>query len=273
MRAKEFIKELFEPVFKNTKKNVSHDLKALKAKANKPGVKSGAFGYVVDTPNDPGTVTKTAFDDDAGSQYSKFKDNQVVDAYYIWVKLCARNNQMAQNPFLPRVYVVDEREDENGQRIPRYQMEKLYPPNIEMINSDMLMSIAEQVGVPQNEIDKKLSDPFLLGWLATKEKDEYEIQKDKEFKKILWNLIIKTVSYEYFDKNNKELNQAYTMVNYITSSWRTRFESEIWEDMHSGNFMIRITNVGPQLVFTDPIAGAVPFSDAIEFLEVIGPRI
>lgn len=270
MRAKEFIKELFEPQFKNTKKNVSHDLRALKTKANKPGTNAGSFGYVLDTPNDPGTVTKTAYDDDGGHPSANYKDQQKIDAYYIWVKLCARNNQMSANPYLPRVYVIDDREDENGLRVPRYQMEKLYAPTSDMINSDMLMAIASQIGV--NAATKSTAwvkniKSFYSTENEMSQDDAYNLERS--IKSRIWDTIINAINDGDFDRSQDSLVEAHQLVNYIVQKWQNMNGEGVWEDMHSGNFMIRITNIGPQLVFTDPIAGAVPYSQVEEFLDGI----
>jgi len=243
-------------------------MKALQAKADKPGVKSGSFGYVVDTPNDPGTVTKTAFDSDAHHAGSKYKFDKVIDAYYIWIRMCAKHSRMAQNPFLPRVYVVDEREDDTGQRVPRYQMEKMYAPNTEMINSDMLMGMAEQLGVSKDRLDNALVEvrSDILNheqYFGTPMPEE---RKEKEMKREIWGEIIRALGRNQFEFVNKELQQALALVEHIISTWPQE-SGRIWEDMHSGNFMIRITNVGPQLVFTDPIAGEVPYSAVEQYLD------
>jgi hypothetical protein len=175
---------------------------------------------------------------------------------------------MAENTFLPRVYVVDEREDDTGQRVPRYQMEKLYPPTIEMINSDMLMGMAEQLGVDKVRLDFKLGE--FRGWVNDHEKyygtPMPEEKQDKELKRAIWGEIIRALGRNEFEFVNKELQQALALVDNIVTTWDDN-DGRIWEDMHSGNFMIRITNVGPQLVFTDPIAGEVPYSAVEQYLD------
>jgi hypothetical protein len=147
-------------------------------------------------------------------------------------------------------------------------MEKLYAPNTEMINSDMLMGMAEQLGVNKTRLDKILGE--VREWIQYVEKDYGtpmpEEKQDKELKRQFWGEIIRALGRNDFDFRNDELQQALALVDDIVTTWDDD-NGRIWEDMHSGNFMIRITNVGPQLVFTDPIAGEVPYSAVEQYLD------
>jgi hypothetical protein len=277
MRAKEFISELFEPQFKNTKKTVSHDFHALRNKSMSGDAKAGSFGYVVDTPNDPGTVTKTAFDDELDSDESAYEQNNtVVDAYYLWVKACAKYQHMTKNPYLPRVFSVDDREDAQGTRSPRYQIEKLYHPTHASINSEMLKVIAERTGILDHAIEhlSRESARYVRVEYDVKSGPEYDEFFEKRFKRMIWeNIVTKINLTNVFE--DVMLSLAVDTVDALVRNWQAWCEEKdddydqkrIWRDTHSGNFMIRITSVGPQLVFTDPIAGMAPYHEIIEFIE------
>lgn len=259
MRAKEFINEWFEPEFKNTKKTVAHDRMSLAKKAEKH--KSGSYGYVTDTPNDPGTVTKTQFDSDAGSTMSAYgKMDKPIDLYYVWVKMCSADSNMAKNPYLPRVYVVDDREDINGQRMPRYKMEKLYSLSDESINSEMLITIARKIAISEDIIEDYTNNA--IQYAEDEGYDPGSIIKSQMIK-----LIIKHVHGIYYGDVSQygNISRAINMVYKIKKGF---VEANL--DMRKSNFMIRLTSVGPQLVFTDPIAGEVPFSRVQEFLKSEG---
>jgi hypothetical protein len=51
---------------------------------------------------------------------------------------------------------------------------------------------------------------------------------------------------------NPKLREALRLVEHIIKM------PFVFPDMHNGNWMIRLTGVGPQLVIVDPVIGALP---------------
>lgn len=245
MRAFEIVNEIITPVFKNTQKTVMHNIPAgVKAAYGRGTLGMGAFGYTQDTPNDPGTVTKTAYD--SGS----VKRSPFVDAYYVWAKVTSTGSRAASNPFLPRIYVVDDRMDVDGVSLPRYQVEKLHNPNDPLITSEMLIAIMEQIGMSDDQFDPTYS------------------------KTALWQAISSQLGWRRTD--NQKLLEALDLAQDIVDVWNLHYRwsgyhmgqtPTIFLDLHPGNIMIRITSVGPQLVLIDPIAGAVYHYKVADFLE------
>jgi hypothetical protein len=237
--------ELFEPEFKDTKKTVDYDRKKLSNKAYKDPSKDelgkGLYSRVRTDPHDPHMAIKS----EKGA-YDVFKMD--YNAYYAWVK--AISPYMKSNPYLPRVYVIDDRTDASGSKNPRYKMEKLYSPD--EVNLKVLLALAEKLYDEQTMRDirieaKQVYDQYYDGQYGTD-----EIAKNK-FKLYFWREYIAN-SYKLWELGDESDDENLKQALAIVKSLITGPDAQHSEDMHDGNFMIRITPHGPQLVFTDPIA-------------------
>ena len=249
MRAHEFIKELVNPELRNTKKTVPHDLHNVVLRG-RDEEKRGMYGSVKDTPNDPATVTKTIYNTEMSPDAidsDAFDGDYNVDAYYLWVKACAQSGMMGSNPFIPRVYVIDDRQDSRGVLLPRYRIEKLIPIRNE-----------------RGEIN--VSVQVLAAWLNQLAPDYVESHHLEQFiddndERTLWAKIQYLLRTDTGSLVDEQAIDAVALIDELLS-----WDDEIGNDMHTGNFMYRLTSVGPQLVITDPIAGEIRLSTVENFL-------
>lgn len=233
--------ELFEPEFKDTKKTVNYDRRTLAKKGydsppsdNELG--RGLYSVVKHDPSDNHMVVKS----EKGAYASEFMDR---NAYYAWVKTIAP--YMKSNPYLPRVYVVDDRTDARGSKNPRYKMEKLYSPT--ELSMDALLGMAEKM-----QGDGAVDEDAALNVYNTYYHGEFETEEIAFEKFKLWFWKEHVVNLDFLHqarKHDDNLQQAFDLVKSLVST-----SDHFTTDMHSGNFMVRLTPYGPQLVFTDPIA-------------------
>lgn len=143
------------------------------------------------------------------------------DAYFQYVK--AIKPYMGENPFLPRIYLVNITKDSKGNMVPDYHMEKLL--ELGDLNIRELLSINDSFG---------LDTPEYV--------DKYSVAKN-----VISHILemVETPS----KVENDQLRQALEIIKGVKESNR-----KFRYDMHAGNFMARRTSVGVQLVFTDPLA-------------------
>ncbi len=175
---------------------------------------SGIQGTAYKHPNIPNTVIKTA---------EIYNPNN--DGYMSFVKLALKHQD---NPFFPKIYKAVLRELNIKLSSPyqaKYelvvQMERLHK-----LDSDELVDITpqlfQQLGL---EIDPDTFDlGDLFGYL-----DSRAIRQD---------LVNST--------NNPKFRQAMKLLEVFMQKWQ--------QDLHAGNWMIRLTSVGPQLVIIDPFS-------------------
>jgi len=171
----------------------------------------------------PGTVLKVG----------KFHATPFEDGYLSFVQAVLRNNRSAGNPYLPRIYSVkvyrpkskDGEELRGGQYF--VEMERLY--KMRDLRPEELMAIGSRIFKSWNDDE---NEPWQLArYLGRACRGDRMILDDIKDKKLL---------------------QAISMVHGIEK--RKRNISDIELDMHDGNIMFRRTNVGAQLVITDPLA-------------------
>lgn len=159
---------------------------------------------------------------------SQLRTKDDPDAYYHWVKAIAP--YISSNPYLPRVYVVNDNKSDWGMT-PTYKMEKLV--DYTQVPLDVLISLYYKE-VP-NPSDVYIDD--LVSYTATE-----PLEKEK----MLWKKITQAVLHP--GQENKHIDQAINIVYMLINKNLGHF------DLHPGNFMIRMGKFGPQLVITDPIA-------------------
>lgn len=255
--------ELFEPEFKDSRKTVDYNRDNMSKKAS--GKPSGMYSYVSDTPRDSGTITKTTYNSEkpGGSP-------PAIEGYYLWVKACSK--YMKSNPALPRVYAVDDRTDASGDKYPRYKMERLYSALDDQIDVPMLAGILYKCG--GDDAVKSYITQYGVMYHGSRylsatlegESGFYTASELDQIKESLFRFITSWCRTKYkngglLDKNiTNAVRLARGIVDRFGGDWYGSWGDNLRVDMHTGNWMIRLTNVGPQLVMTDPIAGSIPVS-------------
>lgn len=164
---------------------------------------------------------------------TKSPADDTIDAYYDWVKAIAPYAK--SNPYLPRVYVVNDNADETGNIKPQYHMEKLF--DFRKAPTSMLYAIIykesptpEQAEVAINKIKQKIQHGKI-----TPEEGKFQ----------LWYDICNHIKIN--SRNDPLIQEVLDIIAQLVRKKGYK------KDMHSGNFMIRRTSIGPQIVVTDPV--------------------
>lgn len=143
------------------------------------------------------------------------------DAYYQYVM--AIKPYIGENPYFPRVYVISLTKDSKGRVIPKFTIEKL-KQSLEF-SYEALLGMAERMF-------KNFNPP--------------------DFEDQLFNIITKRIqndliSGDFSDIKDPNLEMALRLITKV-KNLNANFNYDV-----PGNVMIRGTNVGPQLVITDPL--------------------
>jgi len=239
------ITELFDTDIKT--KSGEHDLKSL-SKSYRKSYNTGHFSHVENDPEDPHMVIKK----------SRIPIPLQDDAYYQYVKTA--KPFFKSNPFLPRIYSVEATVDKQGKAIPNYRIEKLYSLDDERVTSKVLEAIAMSIS-PGHGWDEKISPN--LEYPSDLEGDNfYSMSKNNMISHIAITI------QHYAHGRNKPNVDSIGKTDHSKTSLGSLIRQAIGIfnrvkkgniafrfDLHQGNFMVRFTSVGPQLVFTDPLAG------------------
>lgn len=176
------------------------------------------------------------------------------DAFAYFVDAIAPYIQ--SNPYLPRVYVKNSRENsKTGVTSYTYVIERLYERPFgggesgqtfsgeSSANAEMLDAMARKI----------LTNPSNV----TEETSNYSKWQ------ILTLMISKAITSEDYENiKDKKIVEAGKLIHQakekMLQDWSSAYGgrgqvSGVNIDLHSGNFMIRMTPVGPQLVITDPL--------------------
>lgn len=193
----------------------------------------GAFARGKVNPTDPHEFKKT----------SHMPIDLQKDAYYQYVQAIAPYIQ--SNPYLPRIYAVNVKQDVTGQTKPSYNIETLQ--EYDAYDEAVLMGLGERL-FPGFEEVMTAKNPNA---------DSYAI----------WSGIIARLSYlvdngnigspwqdfglpaESYVTGDKKLLQAIEIIKKIVST-----NSNFFLDLSVRNAMLRGTPAGPQLVLSDPVA-------------------
>jgi hypothetical protein len=145
------------------------------------------------------------------------------NGYYQYVR--AIQPLMSSNPYLPRIYIADSLKTRPGTRF-AYTMERLYDAGnaVPHVHENMFISFVNRTFVDPPEMPTNRGS---YGIWATLTKELAGIAKSRN----------------YSNLRDSKLSQALQLIGKLNRSM----------DLHSGNFMIRYTSVGPQLVITDPV--------------------
>ena len=184
-----------------------------------------------DNPHEVHKTTKARFKYDTGATVPI---DDSVDPYYDWVKAIAPYAK--SNPYLPRVYVADSKSlRRTGELKPHYQLEKLF--DHKAISSSVLYVLYYKEMANHDKAD---------AYIETMEKQiDNNLISPEHAMSDLWLQIIKCIKYNV--RKDPQIQQALDIVTQLI------VDRGYADDMHSGNFMIRLTSIGPQIVITDPL--------------------
>lgn len=208
------IVELITPQIVQTTTKKPHDIEVGREKAA-----YGASAYGQGKP-----VSKRGVDDAEYSKTNYFPSELQDDAYYAYIK--AVTPLMGGNPYVPEIYKIIKIRDSNGQIIPRYEM-RSYEPWSNFKKPELVSILAKISPVEVESMDPDYTADDI--WSVITGLVYHAARADKE-------------------TEDPELNQVMEIIRNVVAS-NPAFDY----DMHSGNFLIRRTPYGPQLVITDPV--------------------
>lgn len=215
------INEIIEP--RDINRPVSTPFNIQKMGLRQPGDGGGAYALGTEDPGDPHMYRKKI----------RMPSNLVDDAYFQYIRACSP--YMKSNPYFPRVYEVVFKKYANGYVKPSYHMEKLLS----------LKDAREQLGEFQ-----------LANTIAEQIYHEDALQRRRDAGLEAAD-IIRDISDSMFQNNTIEAHKLFKDKKLIEAIWLIlkvlNSNEHFSEDLHNGNFMVRIGSTGPQLVFTDPL--------------------
>lgn len=170
------------------------------------------------------------------------QDND-LDPYYDWVIAIAPYAK--SNPYLPRVYVVDKHEDKNKVLKPEYHMEKLL--DYEQAQLSVLCNLL------YNESTDYDAEVAYVDQIKQTIRARYSnvsyvpaTVSNRLIAREIWPRIIRYITHNV--RKDPQIQQVIDIIDRLIVDRGYR------EDMHQGNFMIRMTSIGPHIVFTDPLS-------------------
>lgn len=176
----------------------------------------GSYAKGKQNPTDPHMYRKT----------SHMPSDLGVDAYHNYIMDVA--HKMAENPYLPRIYNITIRTDKNGDSRPSYDMEKLHDPK--SVDMDSIIAMGDRMfkrfDPPDGELMHDSDD--VMEYISAHIDEAFD-------------------SGDYRNIKDKSLIDAIDLIRDVKK------KGKFYGDMHPGNFLIRITSKGPQLVLIDPL--------------------
>jgi hypothetical protein len=214
------ILEQYDTVRKEKTRQQAFNYDSLNRLGNADNRRGGAGWYSrgVPHPTDPHTFIKS-------TKYTSKLNN---DAFHKYVEMItALRKKGIENPYFPAVYEIKITRDPNQSTRPQYHLQAL--KNFREFDKAALVGMYERMFGNYDELDDTDT--------------EYDI----------WRLICNNCkeaaeSKKYGGIVDDQLKQA---LKYVGVLYR-KYKYDL--DMHSGNFMIRATSTGPQLVITDPVS-------------------
>ena len=169
-------------------------------------------------------ISKRGIDDAEYSKTNYYPSELQDDAYYAYIQ--AVKPLMGGNPYVPEIYKIIKIRDSNGKIIPRYEM-RSYEPWRNFKKPELVSILAKISPAEVESMDPDYTSDEI--WFAITGLIHHAVKADKE-------------------TEDPELNQVMEIIRNVVAS-NPAFDY----DMHSGNFLIRRTPYGPQLVITDPV--------------------
>ncbi|KAI9549464.1 hypothetical protein GHT06_001864 [Daphnia sinensis] len=187
------------------------------------------------------------------------------NAYYAWVKTIAP--YMKSNPYLPRVYVVDDRTDARGSKNPRYKMEKLYSPS--ELSMDALLGMAEKI-----QGDGAVDEDVALSVYNTYYHGEFETEEIAFEKFKLWFWKEHVVNLDFLHKaahHDDNLKQAFDLE--IEMSKMSELEYEIIEMLEKEVHPVTISLImGVPVDWVYEVSENLPNDDKLEQAKFLDSR-
>lgn len=195
----------------------------------------GAVAKVYPHETDPHMIVKKEKSHKDRRSLERYGIHSRNDAFAYYVDAAAP--YMKSNPYLPRVYIKNSRKSKNGIVSYTYVIERLIDRmDSDVINAELITAMA----------DKILLDSHLVRFGPTHGK---------------WFTLIEIIEKAIEQQNYKNIKdelliEAGNIIHEAIKKYKTDWpqpDARIKVDLHAGNFMIRMTSVGPQLVITDPL--------------------
>ncbi len=196
-------------------------LRKLSREKNDDDNSSGWYSRAVPHPRDPHTFIKS-------TKYTSYLND---DAFHKYIEMVVNLHKKGiDNPYFPAVYEIKITRDNEKKTRPQYHLQALQKP--QLYDVEALKGMAERM----------FHDPERIA--------------DSQHSDVVWSSICSAVKYAVQDNDVKPIKDTELLqaVKYIRALKRTNPDWDL--DMHSNNFMIRGTSVGPQLVITDPVSDA-----------------
>lgn len=204
----------------------SYDYLTRLDKKNNDKVSAGWYSRAVQHPSDPHQFIKS----------TKLTSKLDRDAFHKYIQMVVSLHKRGiENPYFPSVYEIKVTRDPKQNTRPQYHLQKLH--SFREFDQNALAGMVERM------FEKDDNTRLLLIKHRRNKVTAYDI----------WDFICTkaadAVTWNNYDKiKDKNLIQALRFISALSKKY--------WfnNDMHIGNFMIRITNTGPQLVITDPLS-------------------
>lgn len=192
----------------------------------------GAYGSVKRHDRIPHEVSKT----------THLPSNLQKDGYFQYVH--AIQTHMKDNPFLPRIYDITIKRAKNGMTKPVYRIEKLHS------YTDITLKSVIAVGSKCFSNFERVAETALNGLSILSTPDDKRTAVWRKLCSLVYHTAIGygDRAIEEAGEINPKLDEACQIVHRLMAS------HNLINDMHFGNFMVRITSTGAQLVITDPLS-------------------
>lgn len=187
----------------------------------------GAFANVYQHKKRPGTVLKVGVIGSSG-----------VDGYVLFLNTIFHNERMQSNPYFPKVYNIKTYQVRPNRTEYVVEMERLY----ELMNAEPeeIYSIGDRLFKDYETLREAFLDEYRKTDYFTGNFEERDILAG-----LISRVVQRKISISHIQ--DKKFREALALIGNITK------RTQHFSDTHSGNFMIRRTSVGPQLVITDPL--------------------
>jgi hypothetical protein len=163
---------------------------------------------------------------------------RVKDGMRIYAEAIIKNKLAQENPFFPRFYGYHIDKDSEGNKLYKFQTEKLV--SADDLEFENILPVLDHIF--PNEKEKKR---FLKGFMI--DIDGQEPSADLLTDDIGWYLG-EMMNAKKYDAASDQLNQALRLIR------KLRDEHRLADDLHGNNIMYRPTSTGFQMVLNDPLA-------------------
>ena len=187
------------------------------SKPQEDAIGKGRYSTVRNDPKDPHMVTKkTKYDKEETQYHNKDLYPQFIEALI--------NSDQKMNPYFPRVYGMKAYTDKSGNKLHKFNMEKLN--DLSELSKEEFDHVLDLIMDENIKKAYHISGPGYLAWF-----------------------IVEAIKSSSVRKEIKDRNL------YNALSFLSKFLKKQWHlDLHANNMMFRRTPYGAQLVITDPFS-------------------